>query len=648
MSKKLLGKVCATRNAPTNTTEFKFWLAENAEDLQIGDIVVAKEGSEKIYGLVTQMQYYTDAESAFAEFFSHDFGQPHIAPPTERTGVEVATAEVIGSNSKRIRPARKGVVRFASPSEIRQAYNMDQIDDPVVCGIVRNGPDPENVVNAVISEKFLLGPEGAHINISGASGLATKTSAAIFLIQSILSRAKQEKRKVAVVAFNLKSQDLLFLERNRDKTDDIIALLPLDKQLVYRRLKEAGVKLTFDEEQLRYFAPAMKYDLNRPDSLRQDEKMEIFYWTFGNVKDPQCPVRLFNLLDPEDLDDRSYGVIGTIEERADDEGLESFRDVIQYLQTAVSGEDRYWYGHHIATVAKVLRLLRVIIEYQLRGLFSYDSPHGKDIPIDELKPGDLWVIDIQSLNDKGKRIVFYNVIDRLARILEEDKVKPQQDRKFDSIMVFVDELNKFAPSRSMDSPLKQRIIDIAARGRSIGLVLIGAQQFASGVDREVYGNTATQLVGRSEIAELKDPTYAWISRDLQYLVASLPKGKLLLRHSLFTRPIVIEFPRPIFTYTESDIDKLLSEAAARQKETDRFQREKGKELFDNFIRLVKSKRLSGIKIYNKCQDLRRLGIGKQAYDEWFRHWVSKRAYEKGHSSERNAFNITLKFLKINE
>ncbi|MCD6317592.1 hypothetical protein J7M02_00815 [Candidatus Aerophobetes bacterium] len=317
MARKLLGKVCATRNAPTNTTEFKFWLAENAEELQIGDIVVAEEGSEKIYGLVSQMQYYTDAESAFAEFFSHDFGQPQTVPPTERTSVELVTAEVIGSNSQRIRPARGGIVRFATSSEIREAYNMDQIDDPVVCGIVRNGPDPENIVNAVLSEKFLLGPEGAHINISGASGLATKTSAAIFLIQSLLSRAKQEKRKVAVVAFNLKSEDLLFLERNRNEVQDIIDLLPLEKRQLYQEIQNAGVNLTFDEDQLRYFAPAMKYDLHRPDSLRQDGKMEVFYWTYGNVVDPSCPIKLYNLIDPEDLDERTYGVLGTVEDHSE-------------------------------------------------------------------------------------------------------------------------------------------------------------------------------------------------------------------------------------------------------------------------------------------------------------------------------------------
>lgn len=649
MAKKLLGKVCATRNDPTNTTEFKFWMAEHAEDLQIGDIVVAEEGNEKIYGLVSQMQYYTDAESAFAEFFSHDFGQPQTIPPTERTSVEVVTAEVIGSNSQRIRPARGGIVRFANPSEIRQAYNMDQIDDPVVCGIVRNGPDPTNVANAVLSEKFLLGPEGAHINISGASGLATKTSAAIFLVQSLLSRAKQEKRKVAVIAFNLKSEDLLFLERNKNEAQDIIDLLPLDKRQLYKLIKTAGVNLTFDEGQLRYFAPAMKYDLKRPDSLRQEKKMEIFYWTYGNVVDPGCPVKLHNLIDPEDLDDRTYGVLTTLEDHSEKESLKSFKDVINYLESALSSVSRtgYWYGHHGATVAKVLRLLRVTTQERLRGLFSYDSPHGRDLPIDQIKSGDLWVIDIQALNDKGKRIVFFNVIDRLARILEEQKGKPQQQRRFDSIMVFVDELNKFAPSHAGDSPIKHRIVDIASRGRSIGLVLIGAQQFASRVEREVYGNTATQLVGRSEVAELRDSTYAWISRDLQYLVASLPKGKLLLRHSLFTRPIVIEFPRPIFTYTESDIDRLLSEAAAREEKTEELQRKKGEKVFDSFVQLVKSQKLTGDKIYNECQNLRRLGIGRQAYGQWFEHWYSKKSYEKGHSAETSALNITLHFLKKN-
>ena len=41
---------------------------------------------------------------------------------------------------------------------------------------------------------FLLGPEAAHLNISGVSGLATKTSAIAFLLGSIFQTFPQVTR----------------------------------------------------------------------------------------------------------------------------------------------------------------------------------------------------------------------------------------------------------------------------------------------------------------------------------------------------------------------------------------------------------------------------------------------------------------------
>lgn len=36
-----------------------------------------------------------------------------------------------------------------------------------------------------LNSKFIIGPEGAHLNISGISGLAAKTSYAMFLLKAI-------------------------------------------------------------------------------------------------------------------------------------------------------------------------------------------------------------------------------------------------------------------------------------------------------------------------------------------------------------------------------------------------------------------------------------------------------------------------------
>jgi hypothetical protein len=60
---------------------------------------------------------------------------------------------------------------------------------------------------------FLLGPEAAHLNITGVSGLATKTSAVEWLLSSIFAHFPAKKGKVAAVCFNVKGPDLCFLDQ---------------------------------------------------------------------------------------------------------------------------------------------------------------------------------------------------------------------------------------------------------------------------------------------------------------------------------------------------------------------------------------------------------------------------------------------------
>src|SRR5262249_28040746 len=203
---EIVGKVVATSSHPSTVDVFHFWLKVGREAaIEVGNIVtVETEPDERVYGLVTKMQYYTDAESPMTDLLGHEFGDPDADAPTLRQSIHLVTAEVIGASEARIRPVSAGKVRLAMPEEIMEAYGMDGIDDPVLVGVIPNGRKAELYAPALLSERFLLGPEGAHANFSGASGLATKTSAAVFLIRSILSRAQLAGKRVAVVAFNVK------------------------------------------------------------------------------------------------------------------------------------------------------------------------------------------------------------------------------------------------------------------------------------------------------------------------------------------------------------------------------------------------------------------------------------------------------------
>src|SRR5262249_55223528 len=97
--------------------------------------------------------------------------------------------------------------------------------------------------------EFLDGTRGAHVNISGISGVATKTTYATFLLygifHSILLGVEAENTRAVI--FNLKGEDLLFLDKRNS------ALSP-EAEAVYEKLGlPAG---TF--ESVGNFAPARR------------------------------------------------------------------------------------------------------------------------------------------------------------------------------------------------------------------------------------------------------------------------------------------------------------------------------------------------------------------------------------------------------
>jgi hypothetical protein len=110
--------------------------------------------------------------------------------------------------------------------------------------------------------------------------------------------------------------------------------------------------------------------------------------------------------------------------------------------------------------------------------------------------------------------------------------------------VFVDELNKYAPGDGPDTYVRKMLLDVAERGRYLGLVLFGAQQFRSQVHRRVIGNAGTQLFGRMDGDELATPGYAVLSPAIKTKLATLEKGQLMVRHPHFTQPVFVRFPRP--------------------------------------------------------------------------------------------------------
>src|SRR6202000_2824497 len=77
-----------------------------------------------------------------------------------------------------------------------------------------------------VNMEFLDGTRGRHVSISGISGVATKTSFALFLLHSIFRSGALGPRAVNAKAlvFSVKGEDLLFLDQANVRLDDDLRL----------------------------------------------------------------------------------------------------------------------------------------------------------------------------------------------------------------------------------------------------------------------------------------------------------------------------------------------------------------------------------------------------------------------------------------
>jgi hypothetical protein len=257
------------------------------------------------------------------------------------------------------------------------------------------------------------------------------------------------------------------------------------------------------------------------------------------------------LLNRDDVDAKADALIDFIKERVLDREFEdrvlkekhrvrSFADLEGWFRDLLSGlEDQgneHWRTHHVATIRKVRNRLSNI-SLRCKGLVADDGATS-DLPFGNLEDRTVYVIDVAGLEEDAQDLIFARVVTKLREHLEK------RDLGVQHVVVFVDELNKYAPGDGPETYVRKMLLDIAERGRYLGLVLFAAQQFRSQVHRRVVGNSGTALYGRMDGDELATPGYAVLSPAIKTKLATLEKGQLMVRHPHFTQPIFVRFPRP--------------------------------------------------------------------------------------------------------
>ncbi len=540
----VVGRVLGTEDA----TPLEFWVGiAPGSFLQLDDVVALERdlpggaGSVEMYGVVSQVRARHEGAQFDSDVFLIADGQ---------LPAEVSEAALVATTRFEpevfVPPLPGQPVRRAVGAERDRALFVDTMDRPLPAGLSRDG-EP-----VFVDLDFLDGTRGAHVNISGVSGVATKTTYATFLLYALFESGQlgAEAPNTKALIFNVKGEDLLFLDRpNR--------LLPPEQAARYGSLKLP----TGAFRSVAVLAPPRPGDANAaPWVSSRTEGVRSFFWTLEEF----CRDGLLQFLFADAEDDRQQytmvvqnvmarlrdvPAVGDGAVKVVDRTCRTFRDLVDQIVDLVLDEDTgpEWAGRAIGagTInAFVRRLLGAVeaIEPLVRG----DVTRSADQRL-TFDGAQVTVVDIHSLRDRAQRFVVGVVLRTAFRKKEASgRAKPLQ-------FVVLDELNKYAPSQG-SSPIKEILLDVAERGRSLGIVLIGAQQTASEVERRIVANSAIRVVGRLDAAEAARAEYGFLPTVQRQRATLIKPGTMIVSQPRLPVPVVLEFPFPAWATRSAEAD----------------------------------------------------------------------------------------------
>ena len=522
-----IGKVLGTEDAQP----LDFWIAV-AEDaiVQLDDVVfVTRElpngARVSLYGIVDIVRARHEGARFETDVFLSEKGMFPLGRSI------VAHVSVTRVEPEIFVPPLPGHAVFrATGVERDQALFFDSMKRKFPMGLSRDG----EVVYGNL--EFLDGSRGAHVNISGISGVATKTSYATFLLYGLFQSGilEEQATNTRAIIFNVKGEDLLFLDKpNAQRKPETTA--------AYTRL--GLVPEAFSSVAI--FAPVKaREEVLLPDTGSRQEGVTAFCWTIEEF----CRERYLRFLfaEADDVNSQLSSVIDRVEAALAREPDLSIYEDFEHLVDFIVLSAPNWVGAAKGTLDAFERRLRAAafrIGHLIRGRVPDATKHRID-----WKREQVTVVDIHNLHDRAKRFVVGVVLRRMF----EDKEKTGTARPL--VFVVLDELNKYAP-RDGWSPIKEVLLDISERGRSLGVVLIGAQQTASEVERRIVGNCAFRVVGRLDLAEASRDEYRFLTAASRARAGILKPGTVIVHQPEIPTPLLVQFPFPSWATRVTEVAK---------------------------------------------------------------------------------------------
>jgi DNA helicase HerA-like ATPase len=532
-----VGRVTGTEDA----TPLLFSVALAPQQyLQLDDVVTTARsvpgiGEVRTSGVVTQVVARHEGTNFGSDVFLVADG---VLPAHVQEIAEVTTTRV--EPECYVPPTPGAEVRRATGEERAQALYFDQMDRKVPVGKGRDG-DP-----IYLNLEFLDGTRGGHVSISGISGVATKTSFALFLMYSIFQSGVLGKRSVNAKAlvFSVKGEDLLFLDHRNQRLDGNLG------GHIRADYAELGLPAGAFASVGFYAPPTPDDPSGRPFVTGRTSGVTAFWWTLAEF----CAGELlpYVFADAEDERNQYTMVIHSVAARLrrdatgvgdgavsiDGQILRTYDALVEFVSDRLSDDEtrREWAGPvtGTGTINAFLRRLRSSLK-PLRGIVRGDLP---DTPERRVSTAgrQVTVVDLHNLPERAQRFV-------VGVVLATETARKEAAGASGLLFTMIDELNKYAP-REGSSPIKEVLLDIAERGRSLGIILIGAQQTASEVERRIVANSSIKVVGRLDPAEAGRPEYGFLPPSQRTRATLAKPGTMFVSQPEIPVPLAVEFPFP--------------------------------------------------------------------------------------------------------
>ena len=530
-----VGMVLGTEDA----TPLTFWVGVAPDAyLQLDDTVLVEtpvpgRGPVRITGIVQDVRARHEGAQFDTDVFLVERG---VLPVDTAVAAQVVATRF---EPEVFVPPMPGQPAFRARGKDRdEALYVDQMERRLPAGLSRDG-EP-----VFLDLDFLDGSRGAHVNISGVSGVATKTTYALFLLYALFHSDALGRygANTKALVFNVKGEDLMWLDTPN------VRLTQADREGYERLGLRAGAF-----ESVGLWAPV------RPDAGGQaipqvegrSQGVTAYYWTvrefvrekllrfcFAEAEDERSQIadlvaRVEAQLDRECEDDRENDATVLFSGYP----VQDFAQLCDIVANEVDADGSPWRGRvSDATVAAFLRRLDAARFRMGHLVWGREAEHPERHRID-WGANQVTVVDIHNLHDRAKRFVTGVVIKRLF------EHKERMGRREPLAFLVLDELNRYAPREGW-SPIKEVLLDVAERGRSLGMILVGAEQTASEVERRVIANSAFRVVGRLDTAEAQRSEYGFLPAVTRQRASILKPGSMILQQPHVPVPLQLRFPFP--------------------------------------------------------------------------------------------------------